>query len=65
VEQLREESIDLLVDLARPAFSDAVLDYAAGAGMAGFAVAPEVETVEAADELPGLLQEGERLASEL
>jgi SAM-dependent methyltransferase len=65
VEQLREASLDLLVDLARPAATDAVLDYAAGAGMAGFIVAPDVATVEAADELPDLLEEGERLAAEL
>ncbi len=65
MEELREASLDLLVDLARPAFTDAVLDYATGAGMAGFVVAPDVATVEAADELPDLLQEGERLATEL
>ena len=65
MEQLREASIDLLVDLARPAPSDAVLDYATGAGMAGFAVAPDVATVEAADELPDMLDEGKRLATEL
>jgi ubiquinone/menaquinone biosynthesis C-methylase UbiE len=65
VEETREASLDLLVDLARPAASDAVLDYATGAGMAGFAVAPDVATVEAADELPGSLEEGERLAAEL
>jgi SAM-dependent methyltransferase len=65
VEEMREASLDLLVDLAHPAAADAVLDYAAGAGMAGFAVAPDVATVEAADELPDLLHEGERLAREL
>ena len=65
MEQLREASIDLLVDLARPAPSDAVLDYATGAGMAGFAIAPDVATVEAADELPDMLEEGKRLATEL
>ena len=65
MEQLREASIDLLVDLARPAPSDAVLDYATGAGMAGFSIAPDVATVEAADELPDMLEEGKRLATEL
>jgi SAM-dependent methyltransferase len=65
VEELREASLDLLVDLARPAYTDAVLDYAAGAGMAGFIVAPDVATVEAAEELPDLLEEGKRLAAEL
>jgi len=65
VEQLREASVDLLLDLARPVSSDAVLDYATGAGMAGFAVAPDVATVEAADELPDMLDEGKRLAAEL
>ena len=65
MEETREASLGLLVDLARPAAGDAVLDYAAGGGMAGFAVAPDVATVEAADELPDLLEEGERLAVEL
>lgn len=65
MEEMREASLDLLVGLARPVAVDAVLDYAAGAGMAGFAVAPDVATVEAADELPDLLHEGERLAAEL
>ena len=65
MEELREASLDLLVDLARPASTDAVLDYATGAGMAGFVVAPDVSTVEAADELPDLLEEGKRLATEL
>jgi SAM-dependent methyltransferase len=65
VEETREASLDLLVDLARPAASDAVLDYATGAGMAGFAIAPDVATVESADEQPGLLEEGKRLAVEL
>ena len=65
MDQMRDASLDLLVDLARPASGDAVLDYATGAGMGGFAVAPDVATVEAADELPGMLEEGERLAVEL
>jgi SAM-dependent methyltransferase len=65
VEETREASLDLLVDLARPAADDAVLDYATGAGMAGFTIAPDVATVEAADELPDLLDEGKRLAAEL
>ena len=62
---MREASLELLVDLARPTSHDTVLDYAAGAGMAGFAVAPDVMAVEAADELPDMLEEGERLAAEL
>ena len=33
--------------------------------MAGFSVAPDVATVEAADELPDMLEEGKRLAAEL
>jgi len=65
VEQMRDASLELLVDLARPTSHDAVLDYATGAGMAGFSVAPEVATVEAADELPDMLEEGQRLAAEL
>jgi SAM-dependent methyltransferase len=62
---MREASLDLLVDLARPTSHDKVLDYATGPGMAGFAVAPDVEAVEAADELPDVLEEGKRLAAEL
>jgi SAM-dependent methyltransferase len=65
VEEMRDASLELLVDLARPTSHDAVLDYASGAGIAGFAVAPEVRTVEAADELPDMLEEGGRLAAEL
>jgi len=65
VEEMREASLDLLVELARPTSHDTVLDYAAGAGIAGFAVAPDVRTVEAADELPDMLEEGRRLAGEL
>lgn len=65
MEQLRDASFDLLVDLAEPTLDDAVLDYAAGAGLAGFAVAPDVATVEAADEQPDLLEEGGRLTTEL
>jgi len=65
VEEMREASLDLLADLARPAAGDAVLDYAAGAGLAGFTVAPDVASVEAADELPDVLEEGKRLAAEL
>ncbi len=65
MEELRDASLELLVDLARPTSHDTVLDYAAGAGMAGFAVAPDVAAVEAADELPDMLEEGERLAAEL
>jgi len=65
VEEMRDASLDLLVELARPTSHDTVLDYASGAGIAGFAVAPDVRTVEAADELPDMLEEGKRLAAEL
>jgi len=65
VEEMREASLDLLVELARPTSHDTVLDYASGAGIAGFAVAPDVRTVEAADEIPDMLEEGRRLAGEL
>jgi ubiquinone/menaquinone biosynthesis C-methylase UbiE len=65
VAEMRDASLDLLVDLARPTSHDTVLDYASGAGIAGFAVAPDVLSVEAADELPDMLEEGRRLATEL
>ncbi len=62
---MRDPSLDLLVELAGPTSHDTVLDYAAGAGFAGFAVAPDVRSVEAADEQPDMLEEGRRLAGEL
>lgn len=62
---MRDATLDLLVDLARPTSHDTVLDFACAAGIAGFAVAAEVRSVEAADELPDLLDEGRRLAGEL
>jgi SAM-dependent methyltransferase len=65
VEQMRDATLDLLVDLARPTSHDTVLDFACGAGIAGFAVAADVRSVEAADELSDLLDEGRRLAGEL
>ena len=65
MEQMRDASLELLVDLARPTSHDTVLDYATGAGMAGFTVAPDVASVEATDELPEMLEEGKRLAAEL
>jgi len=65
VDELRDSSLELLVQLAAPTSHDAVLDYACGAGIAGFAVAPDVRSVEAADELADMLDEGRRLAEEL
>jgi len=62
---MRDASLDVATELAQPTSHDTVLDYAAGAGIAGFALAPEVRSVEAADELPDLLAEGRRLATEL
>ena len=65
VEELRDASLGLLSELARPTSHDTVLDYASGAGTAGFDLAPDVRAVEAADELPDMLEEGRRLAGEL
>lgn len=65
MKEMRDASLELLIDLAQPTIHDRVLDYASGAGIAGFALGPEVSTVEAADELPDLLEEGQRLAQEL
>ncbi|MFA4964712.1 MAG: methyltransferase domain-containing protein [Thermoleophilia bacterium] len=65
MEELRDPSLQLLAELAQPAAQDTVLDYASAAGMAAFTVAPDVRSVEAADELPDLLEEGGRLAAEL
>ena len=61
----RDESLDLLIELAGPSATDVVLDYAAGVGMTAFALAPEVDTLEAAADRPDMLEEGLRLASEL
>jgi ubiquinone/menaquinone biosynthesis C-methylase UbiE len=65
VNEMRDAALDLLVELARPASHDTVLDYAAGVGFGGFAVAPDVLSVEVADEQPDMLHEGRRLAREL
>lgn len=65
MKESRDESLDLLIELAGPSATDVVLDYAAGAGMAAFTLAPEVDTLEAAADRPDMLEEGLRLASEL
>jgi SAM-dependent methyltransferase len=65
VGEAHDESLRLLIELARPTSHDTVLDYASSAGMAGFALAPQVHSVVAVDELPDLLDEGRRLADEL
>src|SRR5665647_2795815 len=65
VEEFRDASLGLLSELAQPTSHDTVLDYASGAGIAGFDLAPDVRAVEAADELPDMLEEGRRLAGEL
>ncbi|HEY5388901.1 MAG TPA: methyltransferase domain-containing protein [Thermoleophilia bacterium] len=65
MEELRDASLGLMSDLAQPTSHDTVLDYASGAGIAGFDLAPDVRAVEAADELPDMLEEGRRLAGEL
>jgi SAM-dependent methyltransferase len=65
VEEMRDATLELLVELARPTSHDVVLDYSSGAGIASFAVAADVDRVEAADELPDMLDEGRRLAEEL
>ena len=65
MEEFRDASLGLLSELAQPTSHDTVLDYASGAGIAGFALAPDVRAVEAADELPDMLEEGRRLAGEL
>ena len=65
MEEFRDASLGLMSDLAQPTSHDAVLDYASGAGIAGFDLAPDVRAVDAADELPDMLEEGRRLAGEL
>lgn len=65
MKEIREGSLDLLFELARPAAADVVLAYAAGPGMAVFTLAPHVGSLEAADDRPDMTEEGRRLAVEL
>lgn len=65
MDELRDASLEMLVGLGAPTSHDTVLDYCCGAGLAGFTVAPDVRDVEAVDELPDMLTEGQRLAAEL
>src|SRR3990172_4441780 len=65
VNEMRDPALRLLAELAQHEPDDTVLDYASGAGMAGFTLAPDVRSVEAADERPDLLEEGAPLAAEL
>lgn len=60
-----DQSVDAVVELARPSAHDAALDYACGVGEAAFAIAPRVSSVQAVDEEPEALDEGRRLGAEL
>lgn len=60
-----DQSVDAVVELARPSAHDAVLDYASGVGEAAFALAARVGSVDAVDEEPDVLDEGRRLGAEL
>ncbi len=62
---MRDESLDLLIELAAPAPGDVVLDYAVVPSLAAFAVAPIVRSLEAVAERADMLEEGTRLALEL
>jgi SAM-dependent methyltransferase len=62
---MRDESLDLLIELAKPDVDDDVLDYAVFPGLATFSVAPKVRSLEAAADKPDILEEGRRLAREL
>jgi len=61
----RDPSVQALLDLARPQEHDAVLDYACGIGITALAMAPDVATVLAVDEVAATLDEGRRLVAEL
>ena len=65
MEETRNESLDLLIELAEPEADDAVLDYAAFPSLATFSVAPQVRSLDAAADKAGMLEEGRRLALEL
>lgn len=65
MEETRNESLDLLIELAGPRADDVVLDYAAFPSMVTFAVAPQVRSLDAAADKSGMLEEGRRLALEL
>ncbi len=64
-ETFRDPSVQALLELARPEAHDAVLDYACGIGIAALAIAPEVASVLAVDEVAATLDEGRRLVAEL
>jgi SAM-dependent methyltransferase len=65
VDETRDESLDLLIEMAGPTPDDVVLDYAVVPSLASFAVAPIVRSLEAVAERPDMLEEGRRLALEL
>ena len=65
MEETRNESLDLLIELAAPKADDVVLDYAAFPSLATFSVAPQVRSLDATADKAGMVEEGRRLALEL
>lgn len=65
MDESRDESVGLLIELAAPTAEDVVLDYADVPSLAAFAVAPAVRRLEAVAERSEILEEGRRLADEL
>ncbi|MDG6997313.1 MAG: class I SAM-dependent methyltransferase, partial [Nitrososphaerota archaeon] len=60
----RGSDLALLIELAKPAKSDVVLDVATGTGFTAIEFAPLVKEVVAADITEEMLQEARKLASE-
>lgn len=56
-----DPSIDLIVELAALSSDDRVIDVGAGAGVAAFAVARDVASVDAVDNRPETIDEARRL----
>lgn len=65
MEETRDESLDLLIELAAPGPDDVVLDYAVVPGLAAFMLAPSVGVLESVAGRQDILEEGRRLAAEI
>lgn len=61
----RDDLLDLLIALGRPREDDIALDVAVLPSLAAFAVAPMVDSLVAIADGPEVLEEGQRLATEI
>lgn len=60
-----DPSIELVIELAVPSKSDAVLDVGCGVGSMTFALGPLVSSVRAVDDRPDAIDEARRLTAEI